>query len=103
EDGIRDFHVTGVQTCALPIFIDFAVPYAPAATRNGLWPAGRMTDAARPLWKTRAPSTNPKRSSASMSNWACLRSRRRSRARANPDRESVVYGQDVTVGGCRNI
>src|SRR5690606_39524241 len=24
EDGIRDFHVTGVQTCALPIYaIDF--------------------------------------------------------------------------------
>src|SRR5690606_40871776 len=22
EDGIRDFHVTGVQTCALPILID---------------------------------------------------------------------------------
>src|SRR5690606_40548780 len=22
EDGIRDFHVTGVQTCALPIFAD---------------------------------------------------------------------------------
>src|SRR5690606_39316760 len=22
EDGIRDFHVTGVQTCALPIFFD---------------------------------------------------------------------------------
>src|SRR5690606_41087138 len=22
EDGIRDFHVTGVQTCALPIFIE---------------------------------------------------------------------------------
>src|SRR5690606_40733004 len=22
EDGIRDFHVTGVQTCALPIFHD---------------------------------------------------------------------------------
>src|SRR5436309_10091430 len=22
EDGIRDFHVTGVQTCALPIFVD---------------------------------------------------------------------------------
>src|SRR5690606_40559610 len=22
EDGIRDFHVTGVQTCALPIFIN---------------------------------------------------------------------------------
>src|SRR5690606_41161953 len=25
EDGIRDFHVTGVQTCALPIF-SFACP-----------------------------------------------------------------------------
>src|SRR5690606_13191635 len=23
EDGIRDFHVTGVQTCALPIFLFF--------------------------------------------------------------------------------
>src|SRR5690606_39414900 len=22
EDGIRDFHVTGVQTCALPIYTD---------------------------------------------------------------------------------
>src|SRR5690606_40714089 len=24
EDGIRDFHVTGVQTCALPILYDIA-------------------------------------------------------------------------------
>src|SRR5690606_40728371 len=24
EDGIRDFHVTGVQTCALPIFLTTA-------------------------------------------------------------------------------
>src|SRR5690606_39476174 len=24
EDGIRDFHVTGVQTCALPIFVGAA-------------------------------------------------------------------------------
>src|SRR5690606_40462360 len=23
EDGIRDFHVTGVQTCALPIYLYF--------------------------------------------------------------------------------
>src|SRR5690606_39643332 len=23
EDGIRDFHVTGVQTCALPIYASF--------------------------------------------------------------------------------
>src|SRR5690606_9173367 len=27
EDGIRDFHVTGVQTCALPIFVaTFSIP-----------------------------------------------------------------------------
>src|SRR5690606_40071725 len=25
EDGIRDFHVTGVQTCALPIFGDVPI------------------------------------------------------------------------------
>src|SRR5690606_40334125 len=25
EDGIRDFHVTGVQTCALPIFMPVVV------------------------------------------------------------------------------
>src|SRR5690606_39343612 len=25
EDGIRDFHVTGVQTCALPISVSFRV------------------------------------------------------------------------------
>src|SRR5690606_39761500 len=28
EDGIRDFHVTGVQTCALPIFAAMSVPLA---------------------------------------------------------------------------
>src|SRR5690606_39287641 len=27
EDGIRDFHVTGVQTCALPIFFAFDSNY----------------------------------------------------------------------------
>src|SRR5690606_39677589 len=31
EDGIRDFHVTGVQTCALPI----SVPAASAAAPPG--------------------------------------------------------------------
>src|SRR5690606_6014717 len=43
EDGIRDFHVTGVQTCALPILVTEAPAGSPArqrldavaATRNG--------------------------------------------------------------------
>src|SRR5690606_39372257 len=30
EDGIRDFHVTGVQTCALPISPSFAKLLEPA-------------------------------------------------------------------------
>src|SRR5207253_7128462 len=29
EDGIRDGHVTGVQTCALPIFVSASAPLKP--------------------------------------------------------------------------
>src|SRR5690606_39705585 len=28
EDGIRDFHVTGVQTCALPILVGWPSPWS---------------------------------------------------------------------------
>src|SRR5690606_40996024 len=36
EDGIRDFHVTGVQTCALPISTDGTCPpRSRAASRAG--------------------------------------------------------------------
>src|SRR3989454_11086253 len=31
EDGIRDYKVTGVQTCALPIYLRLRVPYAGGA------------------------------------------------------------------------
>src|SRR5207302_2458465 len=34
EDGIRDFHVTGVQTCALPILSPGTDPKNAAANRN---------------------------------------------------------------------
>src|SRR5690606_40200226 len=37
EDGIRDFHVTGVQTCALPIFFKgniILVPTSPSFSWN---------------------------------------------------------------------
>src|SRR5207302_7048951 len=44
EDGIRDFHVTGVQTCALPIFSStsdvFDVPCSRSA--RGLAPSGLL-------------------------------------------------------------
>src|SRR5690606_39986393 len=32
EDGIRDFHVTGVQTCALPIFKSVVTPATTTTT-----------------------------------------------------------------------
>src|SRR5439155_16173023 len=41
EDGIRDGHVTGVQTCALPIFTGFAWPptiWGGGTTRLFLFP-----------------------------------------------------------------
>src|SRR5690606_41048806 len=34
EDGIRDFHVTGVQTCALPIFIERLIDDAAGRLEN---------------------------------------------------------------------
>src|SRR5690606_40973342 len=42
EDGIRDFHVTGVQTCALPIFacqftVTRCVAWGSAAYRSLHW------------------------------------------------------------------
>src|SRR5207302_2576903 len=35
EDGIRDFHVTGVQTCALPIFTTGMNAFIPVVTIIG--------------------------------------------------------------------
>src|SRR5690606_40527496 len=53
-DGIRDFHVTGVQTCALPILPSFAAAVAAvrAALRDGavtLVCIGGLSNAARLL------------------------------------------------------
>src|SRR5690606_9332418 len=36
EDGIRDFHVTGVQTCALPIW-RMSTKTLTSAEQNGWW------------------------------------------------------------------
>src|SRR5690606_40952885 len=51
EDGIRDFHVTGVQTCALPISISLFADHPvnkrrlaagkPPATNVWLWGIGK--------------------------------------------------------------
>src|SRR5206468_9536752 len=46
EDGIRDLIVTGVQTCALPIFVGGAFPYG--ARRAIAYGDGWMPHARRP-------------------------------------------------------
>src|SRR5439155_16538992 len=42
EDGIRDGHVTGVQTCALPISSRFRAARREASARSS-WKGGRDT------------------------------------------------------------
>src|SRR5690606_40359923 len=37
EDGIRDFHVTGVQTCALPIFLPGVLGCAASADSDSFF------------------------------------------------------------------
>src|SRR5207253_8090604 len=79
EDGIRDGHVTGVQTCALPISW---LPTSPRSrwdssspvARSGLW------DAAEPPWSrsTAADGSAPQwRTSSPPQAWAASRSEER--------------------------
>src|SRR2546427_10649428 len=59
EDGIRDLTVTGVQTCALPIWLHQARDGEPLAfprlvrvvlqNSHGLWPDGHLEDLASPV------------------------------------------------------
>src|SRR5690606_40582712 len=42
EDGIRDFHVTGVQTCALPILRVMVLVKASAASEAGEMPGEEL-------------------------------------------------------------
>src|SRR5207302_5233719 len=44
EDGIRDFHVTGVQTCALPIFNE-RLSAVWTASREEIEEAGNLSSA----------------------------------------------------------
>src|SRR5258706_5977235 len=47
EDGIRDWSVTGVQTCALPILIDVSLPTDVIINRLVLTSVGRLTSITR--------------------------------------------------------
>src|SRR5690606_41206782 len=48
EDGIRDFHVTGVQTCALPISGVISVTSGPTSERSAATSCGEHTRARAP-------------------------------------------------------
>src|SRR5690606_40752675 len=62
EDGIRDFHVTGVQTCALPIFPFTAVVFEEVDTVYNAYEQGRcdaVTSDTSQLASRRAVMANP--------------------------------------------
>src|SRR5436309_1577020 len=66
EDGIRDFHVTGVQTCALPIWI---MDLAAGPTAMAAWALGEIHDpAAAQALQTALRSASPRVRLASV--WA---------------------------------
>src|SRR5690606_41194605 len=62
EDGIRDFHVTGVQTCALPIYASDprSAPASPDLPQSRRWrqrPRDRIADPCCPPAPASAPGS----------------------------------------------
>src|SRR2546426_10171061 len=88
EDGIRDYKVTGVQTCALPI------------SRRSCSPSGSKARGRR----SRRRSWTSAASLASAISTRTKRCSRRGSIRRSPrDRKSVVEGKRVDLGGGRII
>src|SRR5207302_8125530 len=97
EDGIRDFHVTGVQTCALPISsrgareISIEITLAPRDARMTAFtpPHPRST--------TVFPRTSPNKWNA-YSRGKTVSSRRSHVRIFHSDRKSVVEGKSEHLG-----
>src|SRR5204863_5292746 len=67
EDGIRDLYVTGVQTCALPIFgrphfQDLAFPATSCAWKARSWKCGRPSRGPISAWSRCARPRSTRRS-----------------------------------------
>src|SRR5439155_16260035 len=94
EDGIRDGHVTGVQTCALPISPSHFVP---RITAGSIFIRKRRPTSAAPGWESRST-----KSCASSRSGTCGGShenhRRRRRAWSDPRSEERRVGKE---GRCR--
>src|SRR5690606_2702564 len=80
EDGIRDFHVTGVQTCALPILWP-AIEHLALELQNEEWgPALALSEAAhRVVTDQQRHTTFPKRFGIPMKEILAMQSRFESR------------------------
>src|SRR5690606_29238968 len=102
EDGIRDFHVTGVQTCALPIFIplndgsEYVVKLASVAEWEQAYP---RLDVMAELRKARAwcvanPRQRKTRGGAAkfLNGWLSRASERATPPPAEPSKASLPGG-----------
>src|SRR5690606_39370206 len=99
EDGIRDFHVTGVQTCALPISAraarcasDPPVHSAPSPASAAHWRSPSTTSPICPTHACPTPGRDPPPGREARSRLG----RPQDLAR---DRKSVVQGKRVELGG----
>src|SRR5256885_6420293 len=89
EDGIRDYKVTGVQTCALPIFGEQLVDEGRDADRVGVArPGGRIRLGGLGVGGRHRRERNL---------------RKLERSSGGADRKSVVEGKSVDLGGRRII
>src|SRR6266511_3568128 len=79
EDGIRDFHVTGVQTCALPIFSAYASSRVDASPDGGEPSAGASS--ARSINASRRPVALASRIPSSIRFWSASPVSRSTRTR----------------------
>src|SRR5207253_8076765 len=99
EDGIRDGHVTGVQTCALPILYG-------SPPRRGDCSNGRQYFSTKAAFPHRAIATQPDRRELAPTFGLRVHGPCRNRAglmNCSPrDRKSVVEGKRGELGGRRN-
>src|SRR5690606_40273947 len=92
EDGIRDFHVTGVKTCALPISAEY-VPKKPIPH-----PLQKRTISSRKKNSNSSPSSNSPQLQKTITNSKKKNNKDSSQSiRLPKDRKSVVLGKE-----CRN-
>src|SRR5690606_41073985 len=98
EDGIRDFHVTGVQTCALPIF---EIPRNPFEHRiTPVTPCGsaqRCSSGIAPCFH-RVPAQATWHAAPPNGENPCARAGPPHTERRDRDRKSVGEGKKVDAG-----